>query len=192
MQKNAPMTEKAMVIARLNARLQPLDRGALYEDPLDDLLQRGGLGRVTGGGTMQGETGEIDFCDVEIELAEESERSLGIVREALERLGAPKGSSLMVDSGVREIPFGNAEGLAVYLNGTDLPDEVYRDSDVNHVYEEFGRLVDGIGSVHSYWEGPTETALYLYGTSFDAMRDALSGFLQSYPLCEKARVVQIA
>jgi hypothetical protein len=62
---------------------------------------------------------------------------------------------------------------------------------VNHVFDELNRLLDGIGSVHSYWEGPTETALYAYGTSFEAMRDAIGELLQ-YPLCEKARVVQIA
>ncbi len=181
-----------MVIARLNARLQPLDRGTLYEDPLHDALRRSRLGAVTGGGTMMDANGEIELCDVEVELADHSERSLELVQEVLERLGAPKGSSLIVDGGEREIPFGTSEGLAVYLNGTDLPDEVYRDSDVNHVYEEFERLLDGVGAVHSYWEGPTETALYLYGTSFESMRDALAGFLESYPLCEKARVVQIA
>jgi hypothetical protein len=55
------------------------------------------------------------------------------VRALLERLGAPKGSQLVVDGGGREIPFGATEGLAAYLNGTDLPDTVYRTSDVNVV-----------------------------------------------------------
>jgi hypothetical protein len=60
------------------------------------------------------------------------------------------------------------------------------------VYDEFNRLLAGIGSAHSYWEGPTETAFYVYGSSFASMREALAGSLASYPLCEKARVVQIA
>jgi hypothetical protein len=137
-------------------------------------------------------TGEIELCDIEVELEDQSERSLEVVRELLERLGAPKGSSLIVDDGQREIPFGTSEGLALYLNGTELPDEVYRDCDVNHVYDELNRLLDGGGTIHSYWEGPTETALYVYGDSFESMSAAIAGFVSSYPLCEKARVVQIA
>jgi len=186
------MSEKPIVIARLNARLQPLDRGSLYEDPLDAALQEAGIGRVTGGGTLMSEEGEIELCDIEVELADLSEQSLEILQALLERLGAPKGSSLTVDPGEREHPFGSSEGLALYLNGTDLPAEVYRDSDVNHVWEELGRLLEGIGAMHSYWEGPAETALYAYGSSYESMRDAIAAFVQSYPLCERARVVQIA
>jgi hypothetical protein len=53
-------------------------------------------------------------------------------------------------------------------------------------------LLDGGGTIHSYWEGLTETALYLYGDSFESMSAAIAGFVSSYPLSEKARVVQIA
>jgi hypothetical protein len=186
------MSGGTIVIASLNARLQPLDRGEIYEDPLDEELRRAELGQVTGGGTALDENGELESCDIEIELAESAEHSFDAVRATLERLGAPKGSRLVVDAGEWEIPFGFSEGLAVYLNGTDLPDEVYRDSDVNHVYEEFNRLLQGVGAVHSYWEGPTETALYLYGASFEQMRAAIADLMASYPLCERARVVQIA
>ena len=182
----------AIVIARLNDRAQPLDRGELYEDPLDAVLQQHGLGRVTGGGTQLGENGEIAFCEVEVELADLSERALEILAGLLERLGAPKGSRLIVPSSEQEILFGTTEGLAIYLNGTDLPDEVYRDSDVNHVHAELGRLLGDGGKVHSYWEGPTETGLYLYGESFDDMKAAIAGFVETYPLCQKARLVQVA
>ena len=41
-------------------------------------------------------------------------------------------------------------GLGIYLNGTDLPDETYRDCDMDVVYSEFNRLLTGIGSVHSH------------------------------------------
>ena len=181
-----------IVVARLNDRAQPLDRGELYEDPLDHVLKRAGLGAVTGGGTLLGANGEIELCEVEIELEEVTPKSLELVTALLERLGAPKGSQLVVDGGAREIPFGATEGLGVYLNGTDLPDEVYRTSDVNVVYEEFGRRLEGIGKVHSHWQGPTETALYMYGNSYEAMTQALADFLASYPLCDRARLVRIA
>jgi len=179
------------VTARLNDRAQPMDRGDLYEDPLHAALEEQGLGEVTGGGTQLSEEGEIDFCEVEIQLSAADEAALAVVAKTLEAFGAPKGSKLILESG-KELPIGRNEGLAVYLNGTDLPAEVYQSTDVNFVYQEFNRLLDSEGKIHSHWQGPTETALYMYGPSFATMQTRLAAFLSSYPLCQKARVVQIA
>lgn len=82
--------------------------------------------------------------------------------------------------------------MAVYLNGSELPDEVYTNCDSNFVYSEFERLLDGTGRVLSYWQGQTETAFYMYGQSFQEMRRLLAEFMATYPLCAKARVEQIA
>lgn len=112
--------------------------------------------------------------------------------DTLNDLGAPRGSRLLVEATGRQIPFGMTEGLAVYLNGTDLPDEVYRDCDSNYVHSELNRLLDREGRVLSWWEGPTETAFYLYGSSFLSMRSRLDGFLWTYPLCQRCRIEQIA
>ena len=181
-----------MVIARLNARAQPLDRLDLFEAPLDEILRATGTGSVTGGGTMLGDEGEVEFCDLEVSVPEASDAALGAIRAALEHIGVPKGSRLIWNDGAREIDLGVAEGLAVYLNGTDLPDEVYAQSDVNFVYMELDRLLAGEGGVVSHWEGPRETALYLYGRSADAMLSRIRPLLDSYPLCANARTVKIA
>jgi hypothetical protein len=181
-----------MVIARLNARAQPLDRLEVFEHPLDQLLQATGTGMVTGGGTMLGDEGEIAFCDLELSVPEASDAVLGTIRKALEGVGAPKGSKLIWNGGANELDLGVAEGLAVYLNGTDLPDEVYEQSDVNVVYEELDRLVASEGRVVSHWEGPRETALYLYGRCADSMLAKIRPFLETYPLCDKARTAKIA
>jgi hypothetical protein len=187
----APSAAGDLVIARLNARAQPLDRGEVFEDPLNDILQAAGLGEVTGGGTLLGEEGEIEFCDIEIMVPEATDAVLAAIREALEGLGAPKGSRLIWRDGANELEFGAFEGLAVYLNGTDLPDAVYEQSDASFVYEEFARLVGGAGRVVSHWDGPRETALYLYGPSAKAMLARLRPCLDTYPLCAKARIVTI-
>jgi len=181
-----------MIIARLNARAQPLDRLDVFESPLDDILQASGAGKVTGGGTMLGEEGEIEFCDLELTVPATTDAVLGAIRQALESLGAPKGSRLIWNDGANELGLGIAEGLAVYLNGTDLPEEVYAESDVNLVYEELDRLVASEGRVVSHWEGPRETALYLYGRSAATMLSRIRPFLDTYPLCDKARTVKIA
>jgi hypothetical protein len=164
----------------------------VFEDPLGDILQAAATGQVTGGGTQLGDAGEIEFCDIEIMVPETTDAVLGTIREALEGLGAPKGSRLIWNDGANELEFGTFEGVAVYLNGTDLPDLVYEQCDLNVVYEEFNKLVGSEGRVVSHWQGPSETALYLYGRSAETMLARIRPFLDTYPLCQKARIVTIA
>jgi hypothetical protein len=58
------------------------------------------------------------------------------------------------------VGFGITEGLAVYLNGTDLPDEVYVGGDVNELIAALLECLGAEGDMQSWWEGPRETALY--------------------------------
>ena len=181
------------VIARLNARVQPLDRGEYYEDPLDDSLQRLNLGEVTGGGTqMADEPAGIAFCDIEIRLTEDHPEAISKIAEQLESIGVPKGSKLIIERDGSELPLGTQEGLGLFLNGHDLPDEVYAEGDVNDVISECDRLLADGGNFRGYWEGSRETALYFYGDSFTAMKAAIEPFVANYALCQKARIEQIA
>jgi hypothetical protein len=179
--------------AQLNARIMPLDRGERYEDPLIEALAENGIGEVTGGGTMQSKNGEIEYCGIDIDLFDVP-NGVPFVCEFLTRVGAPRGSKLQyeLEGKAVEVPFGTAEGLAIYLNGTDLPDEVYRTCDVNEVYAEINRLLGDRGAIQGHWQGPTETALYLYGESAEEMRRLISAYMAEYPLCQRARVVRIA
>jgi hypothetical protein len=189
--KKPPEPEHAATV-RLNARLEPVDRGEHFEDPLNVMLREMGKGKVSGGGTGLGESGEVSGCDLELRLHDVSESTIQFVVASLNRLGAPKGSILtMVGSG-QEFPVGKAEGLAVYLNGTDLPDEVYSSCDSHFVFAEFERLLGDSGEVMGTWYGSTEVGFYIYGTSYATMRARLEEFLANYPLCQRCRVVQIA
>jgi len=171
----------------------PLERGERYEDPLQDELEKHGFGEADGGGTMTEKSGEIEFIDVEMTLTRTHE-SIPFVIERLESYGAPKGSKLIIREGrqKREIPFGQIEGFGVYLDGVNLPDEVYKTSDVNLVIKEFNKRVKRHGNVQSYWQGPTETALYIYGDNVEKMKAKIAGFMATYPLCRGARVVTLA
>lgn len=179
--------------AQLNARITPLDRGERYEEPLSEALEENGFGAVTGGGTMQSKEGEIEFCGIDIDLSI-CQKAVSFICKFLSERGAPNGSKLQYElNGKRvEVPFGEVEGLAIYLNGTDLPDAVYNTCDVNEVYNEMNRLLGNRGMIQGHWQGPTETALYLYGDSADEMRDLVASYLAEYPLCQRARVVRIA
>lgn len=171
----------------------PIVRGERYEDPLSDALAQHGFGEVTGGGTMQAQNGEIEYCGLDIDLVDTA-RSIPFVCDCLTEFGAPKGSLLKyeLDGTKYDVPFGSTEGLAIYLNGTDLPDEVYTTCDVNELYDEINRLLGIRGAILGHWQGPTETALYLYGRSANEMRGLIAAKIAAYPLCQRARIVAIA
>ena len=188
----SPEAERRCITARLNARVQPMDRGTYFEDPLNETLQHANLGEVTGGGTqLADEPAGIEYCDLEIVVPSLSDEVLRMITSRLEELGAPKGSKLIVSDGA-DIPFGVTEGLALFLNGVDLPDEVYANSDVDYLIEECNKLMMPDGLFRGHWQGSKETGLYFYGRSFAKMRSAIEPLLASYPLCQKSRTEQIA
>jgi hypothetical protein len=119
--------QPVLAYARLNARILPLDRGDRYEDPLAEALAENGFAELTGGGTGQSENGEIAYCGIDLNLFD-IDSGVPLICNFLAARGAPRGSALEFEqNGDRvEAPFGFLEGLAIYLNGTDLPDEVYK------------------------------------------------------------------
>ncbi len=181
-----------MIIAQLNARVQPMDRGEYFEEPLDKVLKSEGIGQVTGGGTLLAdEPYGIEYSDIEIRVHEASDTVVQKIISALEELGAPKGALLKFEDS-DDMRFERLEGMAVFLDGVNLPAEVYETSDVNHVIDSCDKLIEGVGQVQGYWEGSQETALYFYGTSFDEMQTLTADFLATEPLCQNARIEKIA
>ncbi len=182
----------AFAYAKLLDRIMPMDRGTRYEDPLQDALAGQGLGEVTGGGTAQNNDGEILYVGIDMELSD-LKAGVPLVCQVLEERGAAKGSQLLYSENGREqsAPFGAMEGLAIYLDGVNLPKDVYRDCDANGVLKGFEAALGKEGEVRGDWNGPKETALYLYGPSAARMRSLLANFMSTYPLCYGARVVEV-
>jgi hypothetical protein len=176
---------------RLNARLRPLDRGDRYEDPLQNVLDERAAGsEITGGGTMLDANREPAWSDISVDLTVDPAAGLATAVAALESFGAPKGSTATLDGG-EPVPFGTFEGVGLYLNGTDLPAEVYTDNDVNELLATLlGRLGEE-GDMQSYWEGPTETALYFYGPSAERMRALIADVVAGHPLAQRSRLVAL-
>ncbi len=182
------------VYIELNARMMPFERGEVFEDPIDAELKRRRLGSVTGGGTkLNPEHTEPVKCTVDMELLD-LEKGIPFVRAALESLGAPKGSRLSysIDGRDVELFFGVNEGLAIYLNGTDLPAEVYKNEDVNVLIDRLGSALEDHGVMLGHCEGRAETVLYFYGKSFARMEELVRPVMEASPLCQRARVVRVA
>ncbi|MDE6372394.1 MAG: hypothetical protein K2L61_02510 [Clostridia bacterium] len=177
----------------VNARLQPEHRVSYYEDHLKGVFKKEKLGSVVGGNSLFFNEGGIASCEVYIECYEDK---INRLIELLHYIPIAKGSRLTVfreDGKVdREYPLGELEGMGIYLNGVDLPKEVYKKCDINFVVDEVYRLVETPPILYSYWQGPKETALYFYSGSFTTMRMKINSLLTTYPLCQGCRVTQIS
>ncbi len=187
------MTDTASVLeVRINARLRSVQRGDRYEDPLAFWLENHFPGsRVTGGGTLLSGDGEPLSCAVTADITGDADVVLDALVEFLDEIGAPRGSSATLTGG-RSRDFGSAEGLALYLNGTELGPEVYADNDVNEFLDDLHASVSPFGTLQAFWEGPKATAVYIYGPSADAIREAMVPLLASHPLAQHSRLEQIA
>ena len=175
-----------LVIARLYEYIEPIDRGNRYEDPLQAALEAAQAGAVTGGGSQLSEERGIEFADVEIELAN-LDAALDLVANTLETAGAPQGSEIRhEDNVVRQ--FGRHQCLAIYLDGTSLPDEVYANLDFDQVVTEIGNAA-GPDSFHGCWQGPEETGLYFFGNNAEEMFTRVEPLLRTLPIGQNARVV---
>lgn len=191
---NSYQASPSYLIVQLNDKIMPIVRGEIYEDPLDDFLRANKIGEITGGGTLQHQSGEIKYCDLEVLLLEEriGKEVIEKIITKLEDFGAPKGSKLIVEKQKEIIDFGLLEGLGLYLDGVNLPDNVYLENDSNEVFEELNKILQIRSEVDRYWQGNTETAFYFYGTSYNNMRIAIEDFVNKHPLCKGARIIQIA
>lgn len=180
------------ITVTLNDKIQPIDRGDYYEDPLDEYIQLNQIGEVTGGGTIQAENGEIEFVDIEIQLNAEIEPKKAAFKIIEFIKNAPKDSKLRIENTKEEIFFGEKEGLAIYLDAQNLEPEVYENSDVNFVVSEVKRLIGDESEIVRFWEFPDKTALYFYGDSFTKMKEQINNLMSEYPLCKNAKIKRIA
>jgi hypothetical protein len=187
-------SKRRTVTIHLNARLLPLDRGELFEDPLDAHLSERSFRTVLGdAGTLLSPEGEPTSCDVELEVDRDDDLQAlaGAIAEFLDSRGAPRGSTVVDEGGTVLTTFGVTEGLALYLNGTDLAAEVYAASDTNEIVDAVNAALDDSGRMLSYWHGPEATALYLYGPSEEVMRARLANLLATRPDMQLSRLESI-
>lgn len=176
----------------LNARLQPMHRFEAFEDPLDQWLRKGDRGELSGGGSSFTPELGVLSCDIELRVSALDETFIAELAEHLDALGAPVGSKLVFHDSGYEMAIGASAGLALHLNGTDLPDEVYASTSADDLIEMLNQALGEDGKVLSQFNGERETSLYLYGRSQESMRAAIAPVLEAYPLCRGARLEQIA
>jgi hypothetical protein len=183
--------EPVTVAIHLPSRLQPMHRGSVFEDPLDELLSTRAPGsEVTGGGTeFTPETGPLS-CDTEVLLTGDPEETLALVIDILEFLGAPVGSTATLP-GRAPVAFGVTHGLALGLDGQNLPAEVYAENDVNELIGALTSELEGVAELQSWWEGDEWTSLYFYGRDAERIRAVLLSAADRFPLAQRSTVEAI-
>lgn len=184
---NTKQENPVSVWLHLNARLQPVHREEIFEDLLEQVLSKYKLGELLGGGTLQKATGEVKSCAIEMMIQRDKLEKFFSVLYQIDTI--PKGSRLIIDDEEKEI--GSAEGLALYLNGTDLPAEIYENCDINYLIDQLDLALEESAFGFSYWEGNSETALYYYGRSYEEMVEKITPIVEKYPLCAKCRIEQV-
>ena len=185
------------VTITFNARWQP-EFQEQVETRIDDLLRSSNLGEVDGSGWLNDGNGEALEFDVEVQFKESDERNIERLKELLSAVVVPKGSKIQKDSandkdGYKFIcEIGDQEGLGIYLNGTDLPDEVYSQCDINVLLDRLFESLKGKAVFGGWWQGNRETALYFYGKEYEYMVNSIESVIDNYPLCQQCRLVKIA
>ncbi len=179
--------EMCNVILHLNMRLMPIDRGTLFEDPIDEVLHKYNIGEITGGGTSISKERMPISCDIEFVIKKNQIDNFISFLKNVDTMA--KGSYIEYDDKREEI--GNLEGLNLILDGTGLDENVYKENDVNDIINEINSLLEGKGKYHSYYIGEKNTNLYFYGNSFAEMKKIIVNYTKTSPLCKNSIIEQI-
>lgn len=183
------MSDALAVTVRIPARLTPDRRDELIVGPLGVLVEHvSASSRVASVETVASAVGEpmelVIGLDVHLPDAEQ------LIAAVLDlEAGMPRGSTVEIND--KAATFGELEGLALYLNGTDLPDEVYATSDLAAIVGDLRASLEGVGEIWAVWQGPTETALYVYGRDAAAIEAVLVEQQPRIPLMQGCRMVEL-
>lgn len=188
-------TAKAFARLSLKMKLQPKHR-FLIEDALDFMLHSKKWGSISGGGTVISNEGEPESCDIEIDLIEYSEEMKNNLLSIAEKLEIAKGSKLSYRSAnTNEINYdldcsiGKLEGLSIYVNKADIPE----DEGIFDVYNSLINIFGNNGAlISSYGENKDEIAMYFYGErEYNFMLNKAIPFLKENSICKSYRTTQI-
>lgn len=177
-----------LVIARIPEYIEPIDRGIRYEDPLDAKLQESGLGEVTGGGSQLDKNFKIKFVELEIFLGN-LDSAISVCTSTLEECGAPKGSQIIYGEypNDKKIPFGKNEGVALILDGVNLPQEIYDKYGLDELLDALKPVIDnGDCEFHACNSLDETTEVYLYGPSANQILEAIAPIQATFPLCQNS------
>ena len=182
----APETTYSNIEVRLPVHIDGGRVGPIFAGPLARALTAAGLGTVSGHQLALNDAGEVVGVGLSVRLVSKAGRAIDRVMSELERLDAPRGSVLVVDSDASPITFGASEGLGLYLSRS-----VLRSVDDTHTahLDVLADCIDAFGDMAIYQGSKfleKHVALYFYGTNFNRMSNALAYVLATSAACQGA------
>lgn len=171
--------------------IQRASRVTRYEAPLASALLSHRLGEVAGSSAVMTREMEIEYVEFELILVN-LDKALEMVKLVLEEAGAPAGSEIRFrrDEKDEVLAFGRKEGLAIYLDGIGLPDEAYETCSCDGLAFLISPALSSVdGEIRGSWVGRSETSIYVYGANAETMFSTIKPLLDTYPLCQNARIV---
>lgn len=91
------------IYIKIPGNIGPIDRGELFEDQIDPVLEKEGLGAVSGGGSSLGEeqpdgTRQVEFCGIDVDVTN-LHRAREVLRDLLPKLNSPINTELQFTIG---------------------------------------------------------------------------------------------
>jgi hypothetical protein len=176
------------ILVTIWEHIAPIDRGIRYAEPLYEALGEEDLAIVGEGSRFTKELG-IEYVNLELELTNLA--FIPKIMETLEQQGAPKGSELKytVEGKDTVQEFGTTECLALFLDGVNLPKEVYQSTDIDELVERLLEASSRLAEFRASWAGDEETSIHFFGDNADELFKWMEPVITEYPLCRNARVV---
>lgn len=89
-----------------------------------------------------------------------------------------------------QTPAVNDQAVLVYLDGQNLPNEIYEEHDLSTLEDLLIAEIEskGLGEFDGNEFGSNETIIYMYGPDAEALFAGIEATLRAYPLCQNARV----
>ncbi len=178
--KKEPQKDIKIITLQLNDRCAPIVRGEVYREPLDNFLEGKGLGEVEGGGTQLEESGERAYCELEIIIENESDFIVEDLEKEIERIGVPKGSSLILDE-QNSIPLGTLEGVGVYFRYMEAPEQLFDEIDMDDFWDGIDEAIKPYGEYRDNWQGEKKAVFYYYGKNAEMIMKSVKEKMVGHP-----------
>jgi hypothetical protein len=106
-QEGGKFDPEKFIYIKMPGSIGPIDRGELFEDRIDPILEKEGLGAVSGGGSSLGDeqpdgTRFIEFCGIDVDVTN-LQRAREVLRELLPQINAPAGTELQFTKGGKKL-----------------------------------------------------------------------------------------
>jgi hypothetical protein len=188
---------KTPIHVHLSVPLQPMHRGARFEDPIQAALDGAFPGSlVSGGGSAVSEEYRLTGCFVDLDVASSDvEAALRFVGDQAYQLGASRGSWVNAVGGQR-IPLGGTEAFSIRVPSYGM-DEIEHERDGVPTSRELDKTMRALASaldgvLFSWRMNPHDTDIFMVAQDLDGLEENISSLANGVPLLKDHTIVRFS